>query len=130
MVAPVHEWHCCLPAVVGSVWRRAGQMAASTRGRQASSTEKDIEEALAPPTPLQKLGKKTKTTIKKLQVCLQLCCMLHCCILGSERRPAALTSPERHSTENPIAALDQCKIPPRLMLASWLTCPVWVASLD
>ena len=65
----VHELHCCLPAVVGSVWRRAGQMAASTRGRQASSTEKDVEEALAPPTPLQKLGKKTKSTITKLQVC-------------------------------------------------------------
>ena len=73
--------HCCLPAVVGSVWRRAGQLAASTRGRQASSTEKDIEEALAPPTPLQRLGKKTKSTVKKLQVC---------CMMESEWRVAAV----------------------------------------
>ncbi len=89
MFAHMHEWRCCLPAVVGSVWRRAGQVATSTRGRQASSTEKDVEEALAPPTPLQKLGKKAQTTIKKLQVRLQLCCMRPCCILEYEWRLAA-----------------------------------------
>ena len=89
MSTGMREWHRCLPAVVGSVWRRAGQLAASTRGRQASSTERDVEEALAPPTPLQKLGKKTKSTIVKLQVRLQLRCMRHCCILEFEGRPAA-----------------------------------------